>query len=64
MLPSDWSGCEVVRQFRGKRYEISMKREGPGNGVRLVVDGQPVAGNIIPLPVAGTQVVKVNVTVG
>ncbi len=63
-IPTAWSGCEVVRQFRGKRYEISMKREGPGNSVRLVVDGQPVAGNIIPLPAADAQVVKVNVTVG
>ncbi len=64
MLPSDWSGCEVVRQFRGKRYEISMKRSGPGNAVRLEVDGQPVAGNVIPLPADGVQVVKVKVTVG
>ncbi|MDX9993160.1 MAG: glycosyl transferase [Anaerolineales bacterium] len=62
-LPSAWSGCEVVRCFRGVRYEISIKREGPGNNVRLTVAGQPVAGKIVPLPAAGVQVVKVNVTV-
>ncbi len=63
-LPSDWSGCEVVRHFRGVRYEISVKREGPGSAIGLEVDGQPVAGNVIPLPAEGTQVVKVNVAVG
>ena len=62
-LPSDWSGCEVVRQFRGVRYEISMKREGPGSAIGLEVDGQPVAGNIVPLPAEGTQVVKVKVLI-
>ncbi|PKN92036.1 MAG: glycosyl transferase [Chloroflexi bacterium HGW-Chloroflexi-6] len=64
MLPSGWSGCEVVRQFRGVRYEVTIKRSGPGNTVRLEVDGQPVAGNIIPLPVDGVKTVKVNVSVG
>lgn len=53
----------MVRCFRGVRYEISIKREGPGNNVRLTVAGQPVAGKIVPLPAAGVQVVKVNVTV-
>ena len=50
VMPSDWNGFEAVRSFRGVRYEISVKREGPGNEVSLEVDGIPVEGSIIPLP--------------
>jgi cellobiose phosphorylase len=50
VLPSDWNGFEAVRNFRGVRYEISVKREGPGNQVRLEVDDQSIEGTCIPLP--------------
>ena len=50
VLPVEWSGFEAVRSYRGVRYEISVKREGPGNQVSLEVDGKPIAGTIIPLP--------------
>ncbi len=59
VIPSAWSGFEAVREFRGKRYEIAVKREGAGNTVSLEVDGQPISGDIIPLPVTGQPIIKV-----
>ncbi len=61
VIPSGWSGFEAARSYRGVRYEIRVKRIGPGNGVRLEVDGMPVNGTVIPLPENGKQTVKVNV---
>jgi hypothetical protein len=40
-----------------------VERKGPGNNVRLVVDGNPVSGNIIPLPVESAKEVQVRVTI-
>jgi cellobiose phosphorylase len=59
VIPSAWSGFEAVRSYRGVRYEISVKREGPGNEVSLTVDEKSIDGTIIPLPKRETKVVKV-----
>ena len=48
VIPSGWKGFRAVRQFRGTRYEISVKREGPGNETELVVNGKSVRGTIVP----------------
>ncbi len=48
--PANWAGFHVVRQFRGSTFDISFERSDLGSKISLVVDGQPVAGNIIPLP--------------
>ena len=50
VIPSDWSGFEATRLFQGVRYEISVKREGPGNDVSLEVNGKPIEGTVIPSP--------------
>jgi cellobiose phosphorylase len=50
--------------FRGVRYEISVKREGPGNVVSLEVDGMPVLGTVIPLPAKNVRNLKVTATIG
>jgi cellobiose phosphorylase len=63
VIPSDWTGFEAVRSFRGARYEISVKREGPGNNVSLEVDGQPIEGTVIPLPGEDTTIVKVSAVI-
>ena len=62
-FPSDWSGFEAVRGFRGVQYEISVKREGPGNEVTLEVDGKSIAGTVIPLPKEIMKTVKVKAVV-
>lgn len=59
VIPSKWKGFSVSRIFQGVRYDITVKREGKGNKVRLNVDGKPVDGNVIPKPPAGVIQVAV-----
>jgi cellobiose phosphorylase len=63
VMPSDWNGFEATRSFQGVRYEISVKREGPGNHVTLEVDGTPLDGTVIPLPDKKINTVKVKAVV-
>ncbi|MDW8279071.1 MAG: glycosyl transferase, partial [Anaerolineales bacterium] len=56
VIPADWSGFEAVRLFRGARYEISVRREGPGNQVALTVNGAPIQGQVVPPSPAGETV--------
>jgi|YNPBryantNP2012_1023418.scaffolds.fasta_scaffold00627_10 cellobiose phosphorylase len=64
VLPSDWPGFTARRMFRGVSYHIVVERVGPGNTVALIVDEQPVEGNIVPLPAGGTAGVNVKVLLG
>ena len=59
VIPSDWTGFQVARLWRGVQYEISVERQGSGNEVTLWVDGLRIAGSTVPLPPAGTQRVAV-----
>ena len=63
VIPSGWEGYEMTRSFRGVRYEISVKREGPGNNVSLQVDGKSVPGTLIPLPTKEIKTIKVKAVV-
>ena len=60
---SSWKEYTVRRRFRGSVYEITVKNpDGVCKGVReITMDGQPVAGNIIPCT-PGEH--KVTVTLG
>jgi cellobiose phosphorylase len=58
-IPATWHGFKARREFRGTAYEISVRRDGPGNVGSLVVDGTPVAGDVVPLPAPGTAAVVV-----
>jgi cellobiose phosphorylase len=64
VIPSDWSGYEATRIYRGVCYEIKVSRKGPGNHVRLIVDGKTIQGTVIPLPPAGVKEVQIAVTIG
>ena len=59
VIPPSWSGFSVSRLFRGVRYNIEVKRKGKGNRACLTVDGDPVPGNVIPMPVEGLKLVEV-----
>lgn len=59
VVPPDWQEFYFERAFRGVRYLINVKRVGPGNTCRLTVDGEPVAGTLIPLPDQKTEFVEV-----
>jgi cellobiose phosphorylase len=63
VIPPDWSGFEAVRSYRGVRYEISVKREGPGNELALEVDGMSITGTVIPLPKKEAASVKVKAVI-
>jgi len=62
VMPSAWERFEATRRYRGVRYVISVERNGPGNEVRLTVDGKAIEGNIIPFSDQHTQDVHVRVT--
>jgi cellobiose phosphorylase len=64
VLPSAWTGYSARRFFRGCTYQIQVRREGPGSAVTLRVDGQPIEGDVVPLPPAGTNLVAVEATLG
>jgi cellobiose phosphorylase len=51
-IPSSWPGFSVTRRFRGSTFHISVENpNGVCRGVAsLVVDGQPVAGDVVPVP--------------
>ena len=61
VIPASWPGFTATRVFRGVTYHINVRRDGPGNAVALTVNGQPVAGDIVPLPTLGERAVKVEV---
>jgi cellobiose phosphorylase len=60
-IPTRWPGFSASRRFRGARYDISVRRAGPGSVVTMTVDGEPCAGDVVPLPPAGTERVAVDV---
>jgi cellobiose phosphorylase len=61
VIPSDWPGFSATRVFRGATYHISVERAGAGNAVALTVDGEPVEGDVVPLPQDGRTEVNVEV---
>ena len=64
VIPASWEGFEATRQYRGVQYHIRVQRAGPGSSLALTVDGQPIAGTLIPLPPAGLTEVQVDVKIG
>lgn len=64
VIPETWADFEAVRLLRGVSYKIQVSRIGRGNGVSLTVDGQPVKGNIVPLPTMDKKEVVVMVSLG
>jgi cellobiose phosphorylase len=63
VIPTRWPGFQAVRKYRGVTYRISVKRSGKGNSISLVVDGKTVPGDVIPLPSADVDEVKVEATI-
>jgi cellobiose phosphorylase len=61
-IPATWRGFSAVRKFRGAEYRITVVRQGPGNRVAIAVDGQPLAGTVLPLFPPGVHVVQVELS--
>jgi cellobiose phosphorylase len=49
VIPAGWAGFSATRAFRGVTYHIDIRRRGPGNTLALKVDGQPIAGTLVPI---------------
>ena len=64
VLPAAWPGYTARRRFRETWYEITVRRQGPGNAVSLTVDGESVEGDVVPRPPLGTGRVVVEVVLG
>ena len=49
-LPESWCECDIVKRFRGDTYNIHISRSAVGNGTAtsVVVDGEPVLGEMLP----------------
>jgi cellobiose phosphorylase len=58
VIPADWSGFSAVRRFRGATYRVAVRKE-PGvvaSTCRLVADGVPVEGAVLPVAAVGAEV--------
>jgi cellobiose phosphorylase len=61
VLPSGWPGFTATRRFRGATYQVSARRadtlhSGLDEGAGVLVDGQRIAGTLLPLAQAGETV--------
>jgi cellobiose phosphorylase len=68
-LPAGSSELRVTRRFRGATYRIVVRETATAEGrdgrvTRLVVDGQPIDGNLAPLPVEPGVVMEIEATHG
>ena len=61
VIPSEWRGFTAVRYFRGIRYNIEVERRGLGNHPRLELEGQPIAGTVVPILPGEQESVQVHV---
>ena len=64
VLPSNWDGYSGTRVFRGVEYQIEVKRVGAGNAISLLVDGEEITGDVVPLPAENCQTVQVVAKLG
>ena len=63
VFPKSWPEYSVKRRYRGVDYQISVRREGDGNEVVLVVDEMLIDGDIVPPPLSGQSQVDVEVLI-
>jgi cellobiose phosphorylase len=65
VIPASWAGFRATRRFRGVTYDIEVSRAAADDAapdpVRVIVDGRPIAGTLVPLPHPGTARVHVEV---
>jgi len=59
VVPKDWNGFKVRRQFRGTLYDIEVVREGTGNNISLYVNEKKIEGTLIQAVEAPQVSVKV-----
>jgi cellobiose phosphorylase len=60
-IPSDWSGYKAQRIYRSVVYNLTVEQKGSGRRVSILVENQPIEGNIIPIPEKGVTSIDVKV---
>ena len=57
-IPDDWDGFSAERRFRGATYRIAVRKQPGVRGrvLSLLVDGERVEGNLVPVAAAGATV--------
>jgi len=50
-IPAEWEQVQVVRRFRGATYHIRIENPDKQTGVvkEIIVNGEKIKGNIVPL---------------
>jgi cellobiose phosphorylase len=60
VIPRTWPGFTVTRRFRGATYDITVRKADTagtaGAPCRLIVDGHPIEGTLVPLAAPGLTV--------
>jgi cellobiose phosphorylase len=61
VIPSGWPGFTATRRFRGATYQVAVRRaatlgSGLAEGAGVLVNGQRIAGTLLPLAPAGETV--------
>ncbi len=56
-IPKAWDGFKITRNYRGAVYNIEVKNpDHISKGVKqIIVDGNPIQGNVIPKFASGTN---------
>jgi cellobiose phosphorylase len=52
-MPEQWDGASIEKQFRGSVYTITYKHTG---AKKLIVNGNPIEGYIVPVAKCGEQI--------
>ena len=64
VIPAAWTGFTATRVFRGVTYRITVRRQGPGSSIALTVDGEALAGTVVPVPQNGQREIHVEALLG
>ena len=61
VIPAGWPGFTATRRFRGATYQVAARRaatlgSGLAEGAGVLVNGQRIAGTLLPLAPAGETV--------
>ena len=57
--PKSWRECAVTKAFRDYTYEILYRQERFDGAWRILVNGEPINGNLLPYEVGASYRVKV-----
>ena len=56
-IGSEIAKFTVTRKCRGAEYRINVKNSGKGEAPKLIVDGKPLKGDLVPYAAAGATVI-------